>query len=113
MTEQEKNTKIFNVIDSVLLDLEKAVLLLENWLQDYSFSEKPDARAAVAYGMRVPDDNDIKGYNSSKWFYEYDRIVKTIDIVDDYIWKSKKKLEKAMKDKANQMCQLEPKDTSE
>lgn len=100
----ERETAIKNVIAK----LEKASLVLSHWKQEYSFSEAPDPRAAIAYGSRVPDKNnpdknnpDIKGQQSYKWFLEYDYIFQFISIVSDYVYESKKLLEEAVYSKGD------------
>lgn len=90
-------------IENVIAKLEKASLVLSHWEQEYSFSEAPDPRAAIAYGSRVPDKNnpDIKGQQSYKWFLEYDYIFQFISIVSDYVYESKKLLEEAVYSKGD------------
>lgn len=94
----EQETAIENVIEK----LEKASLVLSRWEQEYSFSEAPDPRAAIRWGSQVPSQNqdDEKekehGKQSFKWFCEYNYIFQFISIVSDYVYESKKLLEKAV-----------------
>lgn len=85
--------KLFNqtlAIESVLLNLRKANILLNYWTQEYCYIENPDPQAALASAS-----NMIKGthyHQSAKWFMEYENITQFIEIVYDYVYQSKEAL---------------------
>jgi len=89
-------------IEIALVKLEKADTLLNYWVQEYSFAEKPDPRAAIRWGSQVPTQNQdperVKehGKQSCKWFYEYDMIFNFVDMAFDYIIATQEILNKAI-----------------
>lgn len=94
---RKSKVELQDVIGQVLLKIEKADLIIWDWIEEYGFSEKPDSWAAVKYSSKLPDEKDIHGSNSLKWFYEYNRIFKLIDIASDYVLESRKALDEALK----------------
>jgi hypothetical protein len=77
-----------NLIEDLKSNLEKADFMLSNWMEEYSFSEKPDPYKAIAWGTN--QDKDMHAKQSAKWFWEYNRIHSIIEIAMDYITRSLK-----------------------
>ena len=61
---------------------EKVSFLISEWINDYSFNEKPDPYKAIAWGTN--QDKDIHATQSAKWFWEYNRIHDLIEMIHDY-----------------------------
>ena len=61
---------------------EKVSFLISEWINDYSFNEKPDPYKAIAWGTN--QDKDMHATQSAKWFWEYDRIHGLIEMISDY-----------------------------
>ncbi|KUO72560.1 MAG: hypothetical protein APF81_13345 [Desulfosporosinus sp. BRH_c37] len=82
-------------VENALVKLDKASLILGHWMNEYVFTERPDPGEAVKrWTARTPEEKPKNGDQSVKWFYEYSRIIGFIDIVQDYVFESKKLLEK-------------------
>ena len=84
---------------SALTKLEKASMILNLWTEEYGFDENPDPVEAIAWANSKPGGQSLESKQSAKWFCEYGRIYKFIDIVFDYVSESKKELEKALEQK--------------
>ncbi|TEB05862.1 hypothetical protein Psch_02904 [Pelotomaculum schinkii] len=80
-------------IENALLKLEKADTLLNHWLQEYGFHEKPDP--SLISSARTPS-NAMRKAQAQKWYWEYDYIFKFIDIVSNYVDESKNLLSQAI-----------------
>jgi len=74
-------------VENALVKLDKASLILGHWMNEYVFTER-------RWTARTPEEKPKNGDQSVKWFYEYSRIIGFIDIVQDYVFESKKLLEK-------------------
>lgn len=61
---------------------EKVSFLISEWINDYSFNEKPDPYKAIAWGHN--EDKSPHATQSAKWFWEYDRIHDLIEMISDY-----------------------------
>lgn len=100
---KKKYSDLSDLIFNCSIDIDKAATLLNYWTQEYGFSQKPDPRAANRWGSQVPNRNTdpekekAQGFNSFKWFYEYDMIYNFIDIVSDYVYKTQQALERGLK----------------
>jgi len=97
-TQEELKNELFertSEVENVLIKLDKASLILDHWMHEYVFSEKPDIGEAVKYWGTRSEERNINGEQSCKWFYEYNLIIGFVDIVSDYVFESKKILEKA------------------
>lgn len=83
------------IMSEVTLKLDRARLILGDWLDDYGFNQEPNPRKAVEWGgtMRNEEGHDKEGEQSFKWFIEYNRIYKFIEIVMDYVHGSWKMLD--------------------
>lgn len=81
-----------STMDLVVLDLEKASTVLSYWFAEYDFMDAPDPMAALRFGEQT-GDRSVHGEQSFKWFFGYRQITTFIDIVNDYISGSIKKLE--------------------
>lgn len=81
-------------IEDALAKLEKADTLLSYWTQDYSFAEKPDPRAAIAYWSG--SDKSRNAEQAATWFLEYNQIFTIVDIAIDYLLEAKKILNEAI-----------------
>ncbi len=81
----------------LLLDLEynieKISFLLGEWIDDYSFCEKPDPIAAIDYAQLSRKDRH--GEQSMKWFWEYDRVHELVEIAMDYVRDTRELIEEA------------------
>lgn len=85
-----------NLMEDVLDKLDKADLILGHWVDEYSFYENPNPRAAIEYARSVPVDKDPHKAQSYKWFSEYNTIFQLIRIVSDYVYESRQLLQKAI-----------------
>lgn len=83
-----------NAIDDALLKLEKAMLILGKWDEDYSFNNNPTPQAALEFAKGIRSGDDLEGKQSFKWFREYNTITTLINIASDYVYESKRTLEK-------------------
>ena len=92
-------------IDAALTDLEKAKFLLNHWIDEYEFSEKPDARLAVDFCKKVPGDHIRKEQDSFKWYWEYNNICKLISMAYDYVLIAENTLTKEKRDEQNRKIQ--------
>ena len=81
-------------IEGALAKLEKADTLLSYWTQDYSFAEKLDPRAAIAYWSG--SDKSQEAEQAAMWFWEYNQIFTIVDIAFDYLLETKKILNEAI-----------------
>ena len=61
---------------------EKVGFLISEWINDYSFNERPDPYKAIAWGTN--QDEGMHATQSAKWFWEYDRIHDLIEMIHDY-----------------------------
>ncbi|MGE5397517.1 MAG: hypothetical protein ACM3MK_08295 [Chitinophagales bacterium] len=84
------------VIEQALLNLEKADILLNHWMQEYLYYEKPDPHAALAWSSGL--EKGPHQTQSAQWYYEYESITQFISIVSDYVHNTKKELVKALKE---------------
>lgn len=83
-----------NSIEYAEVKLYKAETILSRWVQDYSFADKPDPRAAVAWWSG--SDKSQEAEQAAKWFYEYNEIYNIVDIAFDYLLEAKKILNEAI-----------------
>ena len=98
-TQEELRHELFeqtSVVEDTILNLKKANMILDGWMQEYGFINRPDPRKAMECGSFKSGERDMKAVESRKWFYEYNRIYTFIDIVSDYVFESRKLLEKAV-----------------
>lgn len=86
--------KVESSIDYAKVKLDKAEMLLNRWVQDYSFAKMPDPRAAVARWSGA--DKSQEAEQAAKWFYEYNEIYTIVDIAFDYLLEAKKILNEAI-----------------
>ena len=97
VTEEALKHELFETRNSIAyaeVKLDKAETILSRWVQDYSFAEKPDPRAAIAYWSG--SDKSQEAEQAAKWFYEYDEIYTIVDIAFDYLLEAKKILNEAI-----------------
>ncbi len=97
---KNKYRDLSNLIVSCSVEIDKTLIILEHWIQEYGFNEKPDPRAALRWSSQVPkenEDEDKHGEQSFKWFHEYNYIFNFIDIVFDYVYKVGQELEGGLK----------------
>ena len=78
------------------MKLDKASLILGHWINEYVFSESPNPNKAANYSASIRPEENIGAEQSCKWFYEYGQIIGLVDIVSDYVFESRKLLEKAV-----------------
>lgn len=83
-----------DAIAQALIKLERANLILGEWLTDYGFGESPDPY--LCFNSNLPS-NDARKAEANKWFYEYDKILGFIEIAGDYVHETKKVLEEAIR----------------
>lgn len=82
-----------DLIENLGIGLQKVSFVLHEWINDYSFSEKPDPRKALQWTLE--NINDRHAQQSAKWFWEYDRINELIEIGIDYTIFSRDLIEKS------------------
>lgn len=80
--ESEDLYKAKEVLEQLDYYNEKVSFLISEWINDYSFNEKPDPYRAIAWGTN--QDEDIHATQSAKWFWEYNRIHDLIEMIHDY-----------------------------
>ena len=84
-------------VESAILKLDKASMLLGHWVNEYVFADRPDPVEAVKHLTSRSSGGSTKNEEQSfKWFYDYSQIIGFVDIVSDYIYESRKLLEKAV-----------------
>lgn len=89
-----------NAIEDALNKLDKADIVLQHWTQEYSYSERPNPRAAIDWWNGI--DESRAANQSAAWFREYNYIFEFIQIAFDYIIESKKILEEGLKSEKKQ-----------
>ncbi len=90
------NIEVRDQVGLALMALEKANFLVGEWINNYAFAEKPDIEAARQLMSEVPGEEANKlALNSTKWYSDYDKIVKLVEMAGDYIYEAKEALEKA------------------
>lgn len=98
---KKKYRDLSNLIVSCSVEIDKTLIILEHWIQEYGFYEKPDPWAAIRWSSQVPKENKDEdkehGKQSFKWFHEYNYIFNFIDIVFDYVYKVGQELEGGLK----------------
>lgn len=100
---KKKYRDLLDLIFHCSEDIDKAAIILEHWMQEYSFYEKPDPWAATRWSSQVPSRNivpekeQVHGQQSFKWFHEYNFIFHFIEIVADYVYKVQQELERGLK----------------
>ncbi|MCO5381809.1 MAG: hypothetical protein NHB14_27255 [Desulfosporosinus sp.] len=82
--------------ENAILKLDKANMLLGHWMNEYAFVDKPDPMEAVKYWSSKAEERTKIGEQSLKWFHDYGQIIGFVDIVSDYIYESRKLLEKVV-----------------
>lgn len=99
-TQEELKHELYEqtfAVENTIMNLDKANMLLNLWITEYVFTDQPDLGEAVKHWTSKPsEERNIKGEQSVKWFHEYRKIVGLVDIVSDYVFESKKLLEKAV-----------------
>lgn len=85
-----------DALEETLIRLNKANIILNNWLQEYAFPANPDLGAALSYWNSKPGERSQAENSSVKWLCGYNQIYGFIDIAHDYIYESKKALEAAL-----------------
>lgn len=99
-TQEELKHELFkqtSEVESVILKLDKANMLLGHWVNEYVFVNKPDPVKATEYWTAKSSEGRTKNCEESfKWFYDYSQIIGFVDIVSDYIYESRKLLEKVV-----------------
>lgn len=80
--ESEDLYKARETLDQLDYYNEKVSFLITEWINDYSFYEKPDPYKAIAWGTN--QDKDMHATQSAKWFWEYNRIHDLIEMISDY-----------------------------
>lgn len=96
-TQEELQHELFeqtSKVENALIKLDKAQLILGHWTDEYAFNEKPDPAEAVKHWTSESREKNINRDQSCKWFHEYSQIIGLIDIAFDYVFESKKLLEK-------------------
>lgn len=71
-----------DLIENLERNINKINFILDEWIEDYSFCEKPDPRKALEWTLGNIDNRHCQ--QSAKWFWEYDRIHELIEIGIDY-----------------------------
>lgn len=71
-----------DLIEDLERNINKISFILSEWIEDYSFYEKPDPRKALQWTLENIEDRHCQ--QSAKWFWEYNRIHELIEIGIDY-----------------------------
>lgn len=79
-------------IANVEYDIKKAKFALKNFLNNYTYNEKPDLGKAVMFGSNVPNEKNKAGADSFFWIYDYENIMHMIEMSYDYILKAEEEL---------------------
>lgn len=81
---EEKNERLEleNLIPILHKYIDRICLLLSDWTNDYSFSEEPELKAAIAHFKG--ESKESHSIQSFKWFWEYKRIRDLVDMAFDY-----------------------------
>jgi hypothetical protein len=99
-TQEELHDELFkqtSAVENALVKLDKAAMILGHWAHEYVFDERPNPIQAAKDWTSMPSkERDIKSEQSCKWFFEYGLIIGFVDIVHDYVYESKKILEKVV-----------------
>lgn len=83
------------IIDDADVDLHKAIMALEEFIDVYDWDVKPTADKANKYGLSTNRENCSKDEEISwKLLAEYDKIKWLIQIAHDYCWNASKALQK-------------------
>ncbi|WP_407308781.1 hypothetical protein [Desulfosporosinus sp. SB140] len=101
-TQEELQHELFmqtSEVESALLKLDKANMLLGHWMHEYAFREIPDPYKAIQCQSTKSPEERSKKEQHFKWFYDYTKIVGFIDIVADYVYESRILLEKVVNGK--------------
>lgn len=94
---QDLKTELFeqtSIIEGTICELEKALAILDHWIQEYSFYENPDPMAAIASGATLSRNHHQA--QSAIWFADYKKIFQFINIATDYVLVSREKLQAAL-----------------
>jgi hypothetical protein len=83
-------------IESAVLELDKAITVLNHWMDAYLYFEKPDPKAAMDWGSRAGRGPHYD--QSAQWYMEYNKITKFINIASDYVYNSKEILAGILKE---------------
>ena len=98
---KKKYRDLSNLIFNCSVEIDKTLIILEHWIQEYSFYKNPDPWAAIRWNSQVSKENEDEdkehGEQSFKWFHEYNYIFNFIDIVFDYVYKVGQELEGGLK----------------
>lgn len=90
MTKEELLKKVDALHESVN-DIDKVILILEDWENEYFFNERPNVELIFDINTGV---EDVEKQQALKWYWEYHVIVGYIQIVKDYVYK----VENSLKD---------------
>lgn len=93
--EKREMEDLRSVVENATSGLAKARMLLGNWIEEYGFNKKPDPVAAIANIQGT--ERSEEGFQSCKWYFDYDTIFKTVDISYDYVLQTLEDLEKAIR----------------
>lgn len=73
------------IIENATHELDKACHILNYWQNQYLFNERPDPRAAVAWG-NSPEPKTPHKEQSARWYFDYEEITSFINIASDYVF---------------------------
>lgn len=83
-----------DLISNVKYNVEKIDFLLSEWIDSYSFNEKPDPMAAMEWAQNVNQGRHQE--QSAKWLWEYNRIHDLVEMAKDYVRYTRELLEEAV-----------------
>ena len=71
--------------------LGQALLLLQDWMEEYCFNKSPDPRAAIKATSTL-GGGTVEEENSAKWYWDYNRIKGFVEIASDCVFDAQKAL---------------------
>lgn len=83
-------------IETVLVELQKAILILDILTDEYGFSEPPNPVEAIQYSKSTCEDENPHDEQSYKWIFEYEKIHQFMEIAADYVHESQQLLKQAI-----------------
>ena len=89
----DKEYELNETIDSSILDVEKAIFMLNEFIDSYIWAIKPTPEKAIKYGSSTKFDSLTKDEEISyRLLAEYDRMTNLIQIARDYCYNASQTL---------------------
>lgn len=84
--------KYGEIVDESSNELDKALMALNELINDYSFDLKLDVRKALEHDTTIGGNDDVVGKFTSRFVYDHDRIMWLIHVALDYCFLVSEKL---------------------